>query len=395
VALNRWLIACVLMLATLVSAQPANPDTQVTSPALVNALTVLRGGKPQDAIAQLDGVIAHFEGKYRGLAVKPYSTDNQVETLIYMMQAATEPERKSAAVYSGNWAAAYFLKAYALLELKRPEEARASLQAAIDLAPRNVQYRNEMGAVHAAGRNLEAAMQSFKEAESMAREASAGAQRNDHLGRALRGQGFVLIEMKRLDEAAQAYRQSLEFNPGNRSAAGQLAYIESLRAGAPPVVPRMFTPVPVPTNFDEAWDSAEIQSSDPAAHAYITRWALGVETWSDGGVQRRAVMPHEKARMECITAIMPTPPVSRAVFAVNAAGVVTNAWTDQAGWIAECMQQKLPGMRLPPPALAPLYMCMRLEIQADGTTVETACGAQSRRVTCTQTGTSRRCSVSR
>ncbi|MGD0191227.1 MAG: tetratricopeptide repeat protein [Rhizomicrobium sp.] len=49
----------------------------------------------------------------------------------------------------------------------------------------------------------------------------------------LRGRGFVLTELNRLDEAEDAYNQSLEFDPGNQHALHELNYIASLRAGAP------------------------------------------------------------------------------------------------------------------------------------------------------------------
>lgn len=47
---------------------------------------------------------------------------------------------------------------------------------------------------------------------------------------ALRGMGFMLIELNRLDEAEQALRDSLKLDPGNDVALNELAYIRELRA---------------------------------------------------------------------------------------------------------------------------------------------------------------------
>jgi len=47
---------------------------------------------------------------------------------------------------------------------------------------------------------------------------------------ALRGMGFSLIEMQRLDEAENAFRESLEVEPDNKIALGELGYIRQLRA---------------------------------------------------------------------------------------------------------------------------------------------------------------------
>lgn len=53
-------------------------------------------------------------------------------------------------------------------------------------------------------------------------------------GKALRGSGFQLIELGRLDEAEEAFRQSLEVED-TRLARSELAYIEHLRQGGEPL----------------------------------------------------------------------------------------------------------------------------------------------------------------
>jgi tetratricopeptide (TPR) repeat protein len=64
----------------------------------------------------------------------------------------------------------------------------------------------------------------------------------------LRGRGFALIELGRLDEAEKAYRDSLVSEPNNRNALTELTYIMRLRAGGP-TAPRallMVKPPPTP-----------------------------------------------------------------------------------------------------------------------------------------------------
>ncbi|MDB5431413.1 MAG: hypothetical protein JWP35_2529 [Caulobacter sp.] len=53
--------------------------------------------------------------------------------------------------------------------------------------------------------------------------------------RLLRGKGFALSDQRRFDEAEAAYGQSLELEPGNATALGELRYIAGQRRGAPPV----------------------------------------------------------------------------------------------------------------------------------------------------------------
>ena len=52
-----------------------------------------------------------------------------------------------------------------------------------------------------------------------------------HLGLALRGEGFALIELARLDEAEACFRRSQEFDPESPVAANELGYIQELRRG--------------------------------------------------------------------------------------------------------------------------------------------------------------------
>jgi Flp pilus assembly protein TadD len=52
--------------------------------------------------------------------------------------------------------------------------------------------------------------------------------------RAMRAQGWALIELKRLDEAEAVFHQSLSLEPGNCMALGELGYIAQRRAEANP-----------------------------------------------------------------------------------------------------------------------------------------------------------------
>ena len=52
-----------------------------------------------------------------------------------------------------------------------------------------------------------------------------------YLAVALRGIGFALIELQRIEEAEAAFHESLSIEPGNRVALHELAYIRELRGG--------------------------------------------------------------------------------------------------------------------------------------------------------------------
>jgi hypothetical protein len=84
----------------------------------------------------------------------------------------------------------------------------------------------------------------------------------------LRGRGYALTELNRLDEAEQAYNDSLKYEPGNTRAQSELRYIAGLRAGAPPVASSGLAPLqrpPSPTT-----GATPLPSSQPAPSATPT-----------------------------------------------------------------------------------------------------------------------------
>lgn len=85
----------------------------------------------------------------------------------------------------------------------------------------------------------------------------------DHT-RLLRGRGFALVEMDRLDEGEAAYREALKLDPADARAMNELAYIARLRAGGPKAPAQLFTspkapaPQPPPSPSPQAPDRTPI-----------------------------------------------------------------------------------------------------------------------------------------
>jgi hypothetical protein len=49
----------------------------------------------------------------------------------------------------------------------------------------------------------------------------------------LRGEGYALVDLNRLDEAEAAYKESLKVDPDHGHALEELKFIESVRRGTP------------------------------------------------------------------------------------------------------------------------------------------------------------------
>lgn len=132
-------------------------------------------------------------------------------------------------VLGPNWAEAYLLKGFSLVELKDLEAAKAALQAAVALSPQNPQYLAELAYVTQMQGGSEEALALYRESADAAMLIADENRQRSHAGRACRGQGYALVELKRLDEAVAQYHQCLALDPGDRRSEGELQYIEGLR----------------------------------------------------------------------------------------------------------------------------------------------------------------------
>ncbi|HEY4083358.1 MAG TPA: tetratricopeptide repeat protein [Burkholderiaceae bacterium] len=195
---------------------------------LAEADQLIRAKQPAEAIAKtLDPVIAHYEASYANSPKKIYCSRSPEEALMYMMASAVA--KQSALALGSTWADAYHMKSYALIELGAVVAARDALLKAVALSPQNALYLGELGYTYQADKSWELALETFKRAEQAA-HLSPKDQRISEETRALRGEGYVLVELGQLDEAAVAYRKALTLNPDDRQSKAELGYIDSLKA---------------------------------------------------------------------------------------------------------------------------------------------------------------------
>jgi len=124
--------------------------------------------------------------------------------------------------------AAFLLASFAN-EMHRSQEAVDYADRGLRLQPDNPRLVTEKAtALEELHRPAEAlaALDGWLAAEPVARTTTDKA-------RVLRGRGYALTELGRLDEAEAAYRDSLKFEPGHKGAENELTYIAGLKAGRP------------------------------------------------------------------------------------------------------------------------------------------------------------------
>lgn len=191
---------------------------------LEDGTKLLTSKQPAQAIELFDKVIASYEEKSEK-DVRTYSARTLTENLLYLLEAANS--KRSARVVSSNYAYAYFLKGYAYIELRQPEQARLANNKALELAPHNAQFLAQQGYQLARTRDWNASLAAYQKAESAAREFSPENSQKIEINRALRGQGFALVELDRLADAEKIYQTCLTLDAKDKVAADELAYVQA------------------------------------------------------------------------------------------------------------------------------------------------------------------------
>lgn len=215
----------------------ADGETAAQDALLAEANRLIGQKEPEKAIAVLAPMIAAFEAKYADGKVLVFSSRTPAEGLMYMITAAADAEKRGqdgrdAVTLGPQPADAYFTKAYALIELGKVDQAKQALDKALALSPYNSNFLSEMGYLHQITKEWDAMLASYVEAETWAAVTSPDDQQKLDTARALRGQGYALIELNRLDDARSRFKKSLKLDPGSAIAKGELEYIKTLDAKA-------------------------------------------------------------------------------------------------------------------------------------------------------------------
>jgi tetratricopeptide (TPR) repeat protein len=200
-----------------------------------HALEMIRGGKIQAAIdGPIDEVIAKFEKEYAGKQV--YCARGAPEGLMYGILGASEADkanpktRMHIVVIGPSWAMAYAARSYALTEMNRTTEAEADIRKALALSPMDSQYKNELAYLITVHGRASESLALYKEAEEYAEMTSQHPV--EMKCAALRGQGYDLVELHRLDEAEAAYKKCMALVPDEPKSKAELGYIAEQRKKA-------------------------------------------------------------------------------------------------------------------------------------------------------------------
>lgn len=187
----------------------------------------LSNRNPKKAIAAFDEAVSRCENQYSSNKSKVYASRGPEETLYYMVLAVANKE--SAIAVGPNCADALYFRGYASLDLGQLNLAEQYINRAIDMAPVNSNYLSELGHIYHSKRDWEQALEIFKRSEHAAINYSPPDFQNMELARAKRGVGYSLIELGKLSEAEEKFKECLKIDKDDKGALRELKYIEQIR----------------------------------------------------------------------------------------------------------------------------------------------------------------------
>ena len=219
-----WLTAALLL------AIPAAGRAQVqghgeTQGPVEQGFAAIDAGDPARALAVIDPVIADFEKQFAGEKRHIFCSETPEQEGYYLTTA--EGGADNARLVPVKWCDAQYVKAFALVDLKRLDEGQAAFERLVGYAPKHARYLNELGYVFLKKRDWQRSIDTYTRAEAAA--AFTPDRRDYERCVAYRGIGYDLVELGRLDDAEAAYRKCLAIIPDDAKSLGEIDYIKEQR----------------------------------------------------------------------------------------------------------------------------------------------------------------------
>lgn len=202
----------------------ADPDEQQ----VIEGVEMVQAGKVLAAVdGPINAMINKYEAQYGQHPKDVYSARGSTDALLYAAMGAKD--KRNVVVLGPSWAMAYWARGYAYGEMNRFDDEQAELEKALALAPFDAQYNNELAFVLVQKRDWANALARYQAGQEYARISHPSTAVPTQCT-SLRGQGYVLVELHRLDEAEAKYRECLKLIPGEPKSTAEIGYIQEQKA---------------------------------------------------------------------------------------------------------------------------------------------------------------------
>jgi tetratricopeptide (TPR) repeat protein len=205
----------------------ASPEQEARSAKLGEAIGSIRGGKPGEAVAVLNPLIADYEKLYASEKRRIYCAETPKETLLYMGAAGSA--KQEAVAVSSDWCIALWAKGFALIDMQQLDAGVPFLERAVALAPSHAHYLSELGYAYQSQKKWQLSYDLYARAAAGA-ELEDGDLRKKSLRRAWFGMAFNLVELGRLEEAEKLLVKCLEVAPDDQKVKDELQFVREQRA---------------------------------------------------------------------------------------------------------------------------------------------------------------------
>jgi len=222
IAAALCLIVCTFALAE----GPKEEKPQVTLGVIEK---LMNEKKLDEAKSALEALIAGMPAGWKPVTEKGDDTEIAYWDTEHFLACANKDGRgkgKRTVWAYPSYSKAYYLLAYMSIEKRNAKEADAYIDKALALEPDHATLLLEKGLILQTTGRHEDAVRYFEMVIN-----SNGCVTGYETARGLRAKGVSLIDLGKLDEAEQAFNESLKISPGNKLALNELEYIRRLRAG--------------------------------------------------------------------------------------------------------------------------------------------------------------------
>jgi tetratricopeptide (TPR) repeat protein len=220
-------VTAMMTVASPLSAQDANAIANERLERVDTAAKFLQTGKLDEAIDAAEQAIRSFEAQYPTTDKKIFCAEGPTQSLMLLVTAAGD--KQDATALDMTWCDALFIKGFAMVDLGRNDEAFTYLKRASEMAPLSAHYKNEFAEWYKTNKQWQISYEQFSIARGLS-EFSSDEFKKEFEARSLRGMGFTLIELGKLDEAEKMLKLSLKLQPNNAGAKNELDYIKEQRA---------------------------------------------------------------------------------------------------------------------------------------------------------------------
>ncbi len=195
------------------------------------AVEAIANGELEKAEALLLNIIENTPAKYsnfeendEGISIKFWDQTAFIHYVTWQKQQGLT--NKNIQWINNVYPRAHYYMGYLCVKKKEFDRAIEFLDKGLNLEPTNPIFICEKAQASVLSGRKEEALALYQQVNEISPYVGAF-----DIAVALRGQGFVLIEMGNLDKAENAFKSSLEIEPDNEVALNELQYIAHLRQG--------------------------------------------------------------------------------------------------------------------------------------------------------------------